>query len=347
MTRYPLSIAPMMDKTDAHFRQLVRRISRRALLYTEMLTTQAVLRGGPELLRVAEEEPPIALQLGGDDPEALAECARRAEAAGFTELNLNVGCPSDRVQRGRIGAVLMKSPQDVARAVEAMGAACGLPITVKHRIGVDELDRYEDMLRFVDTVAAAGCARFTVHARKAWLMGLSPAENRSVPPLRYEDVYRLKAERPELELELNGGVLDLDQAESQLAHVDAVMIGRAAYERPFMLAGADPRFFGAPAPSDSERAAVEALVPYIERHLAAGGRLHAVSRHLLGMFAGKPGARRYRQLLSVEGVRPGAGIELLYKALDAVAPDKAEAQRANSRRTPAPEGAEALPGCRR
>lgn len=317
--QHRLSVAPMMDRTDAHFRQLLRRLSRHLLLYTEMLTTQAILRGG---LRLAVDalEPPIALQLGGDDPAQLAECARRAEAAGFTEVNLNVGCPSDRVQRGRIGAILMRSPGDVARAVAAMRAACDLPITVKHRIGVDELDRYEDLLGFVDTVAQAGCARFTVHARKAWLSGLSPADNRSLPPLRYPDVYRLKAERPQLRIELNGGVADLDQAEAHLAQVDAVMIGRAAYDRPGLLLGVDPRLYGAPAPAADERAAVEALAPYIDRWLAGGGRLHAVTRHLLGCFSGQPGARRYRQLLSVEGVRPGAGLPLVFKALDAVTP---------------------------
>jgi tRNA-dihydrouridine synthase A len=296
----PLSVAPMMDRTDRHFRYLLRLFTRRTLLYSEMVTTAAVIHGDRDrLLGHRAEERPLALQLGGEDPAALAACARIAAEHGYDEVNLNVGCPSDRVRSGRFGACLMARPERVAEAVEAMRGACRLPVTVKHRIGIDGADRYEDLERFVDVVASAGCDRFTVHARTAILGGLSPRENREVPPLRHEDVHRLKRERPDLAIEINGGFRRLEVAREQLEHVDAVMIGRAAYE--------DPEAF---------RHAL--LLPHVEDWVARGGRLHDVAKHALGLFAGRRGARAWRRTISEQGVRPGAGPEVLERALACV-----------------------------
>jgi tRNA-dihydrouridine synthase A len=306
----------MMDWTDRHYRRMMRRITRRTLLYTEMVTTGALLHGDAErLLEHDADELPLALQLGGDDPEALARCARMAEAAGFSEVNLNVGCPSDRVQRGRFGACLMAEPERVAACVEAMRAATDLPVTVKHRIGIDRLDGYADMLRFVDVVAAAGADRFTVHARKAWLQGLSPKENRTKPPLRHEEVHRLKAERPELVIETNGGVRDVEGALAHLVHVDAVMIGRAAYEAPMTWAAADRRVFGAPGPAPTLRTVVEGLRPVVDAELARGTPLRTLVRPMIGLARSVPGARRWRRALSEGAGVPGAGPELLDVAL--------------------------------
>lgn len=290
----------MMDRTDRHLRYFLRQLSRHTLLYTEMITTGAVIHGDRDhLLGFSPEERPLALQLGGDDPADLARCARIAADFGYDEVNINVGCPSARVQSGNFGACLMAEPERVADAVAAMRAAVDLPVTVKHRIGVDDIDRYEDMARFVTVVAAAGCDRFTVHARKAWLSGLSPKENREVPPLRYDDVYRLKRERPDLVIEINGGVRTLDATREHLERVDAVMIGRAIVDDPYLLAEADARVFGdASAPTLSRVEAVEAMIPYIAREAARGERLHRVSRHLLTLFRGVPGARGYKRVLS-------------------------------------------------
>ncbi|RMG17576.1 MAG: tRNA dihydrouridine(20/20a) synthase DusA [Planctomycetota bacterium] len=306
----------MMDVTDRHFRRALRAVTRRTLLYTEMVTTAALLRGNCERHLAHDPcERPLALQLGGDDPGELAECARIAEDWGFAEVNLNVGCPSDRVQRGRFGACLMAHPQRVADCVEAMRRAVALPVTVKHRIGIDDRDRYEDMAHFVAVVSAAGADRFTVHARKAWLSGLSPKQNRTVPPLRYDDVYRLKAEFPHLEVELNGGVRSLDAAAAHLERVDAVMIGRAAQDDPYLFAEADRRFFGDPSPPPSREEVVERLLPYVAQQLAAGARLQHLARPLLGLFAGQPGARRWRRQLSEGAQDPRAGVEVLERAL--------------------------------
>jgi tRNA-dihydrouridine synthase A len=296
---HPLSVAPMMDRTDRHFRYFLRRISRRTLLYTEMVTTAAIEHGNVErLLGFDPEERPLSLQLGGDDPVALARCARLAADLGYDEVNLNVGCPSDRVQRGRFGACLMAEPGRVADGVAAMRAAVALPITVKHRIGIDELDRYEDMLRFVDTLAEAGCDRFSVHARKAWLQGLSPKENREIPPLRYPEVHQLKRERPGLLIELNGGVRTLDAAAEHLGHVDGVMIGRAAYDDPYLLAGADRKFYDEGAAIPSRREILEGLLPYLERKMAERESLARTLRHASGLFTGARGARLWRRFLS-------------------------------------------------
>jgi tRNA-dihydrouridine synthase A len=310
----------MMDWTDRHCRAFHRRLMRNGLLYTEMVTTGALLHGAPDrFLELDPTEHPVALQLGGDDPVELAECARRAEGAGFGEVNLNVGCPSSRVQRGRFGACLMRQPEIVARAIVAMRSAVSIPVTVKHRIGVDDADRYDDLRRFVTTVAAAGCETFVVHARKAWLRGLSPRENREIPPLRYEDVYRLKRELPALRIEINGGVASLDEVERHLERVDGVMLGRAAYHTPWILATVDRDVFGdRDAGPWSRREVVEAMVPYLERELAAGEPLHRITRHMLGLYHGQPGARGWRRILSEETRDPEAGVEVLWRALGEV-----------------------------
>ncbi len=311
-----ISVAPMMDRTDRHFRVMMRALTRHALLYTEMLTTGAVIHGDrAHLLSFDAVEHPVALQLGGDDPAALAEAARIGEGFGYDEINLNVGCPSPRVQSGCFGASLMARPERVAEAVATMRRAVSVPVTVKHRVGIDEIDSYEHMARFVAIVADAGCDRFSVHARKAWLHGLSPKENRTVPPLRYDDVYRLAAERPELVVEINGGVTDLEQAAAHLAHVDAVMIGRAAYETPWVLAGVDARFFGVAGPSADRHALVEGMLPYIDRHVAQGGRLHQISRHMLTIFVGCRGAKAWKRTISELAPREGAGSQVITMAL--------------------------------
>jgi len=291
-----LSIAPMMDRTDRHLRWFLRQLTRETLLYTEMVTTPAILRGRRlDLLAFSPEERPLALQLGGDDPRGLAACARIAEDLGYDEVNINVGCPSDKVQRGRFGACLMAEPGLVADMVSAMRAATRLPVTVKHRIGIDHHDAYEDMRAFVDTVARAGADRFSVHARKAWLTGLSPKENRTVPPLRYDEVARLKRERPDLVIELNGGVRTLEAARAHLAHVDAVMIGRAAYETPWVLARADSVIFGAPDPLGARVDAIRLAAGYVAQ---SGIRLHQLGRHVTELFHGQAHARRWKHGLS-------------------------------------------------
>jgi tRNA-dihydrouridine synthase A len=314
-TPYPLSVAPMMDWTDRHQRVFMRGVTRHALLYTEMVTMNAVLRGDrARVLGFSEVEKPLALQLGGDDPARLAECARIAQDWGYDEVNLNVGCPSERVKSGNFGACLMAQPELVAACVAAMRRAVEVPVTVKHRIGIDELDSFEQLTHFVSVVADAGAARFTVHARKAWLSGLSPKENRTVPPLRYEVVYRLKETFPALQLELNGGVRTLAEVEGHLGRVDAVMIGRAAYETPYALAGADARFYGAER-VPTRRKVLEAVIPYVAKQLGRGVPLNSMTRHMLGLFAGQPGARLWRRHLSENAHRPGAGVGVLRDAL--------------------------------
>lgn len=294
-----LSVAPMMDWTDRHCRHFHRLLTRHTRLYTEMVTTGALLHGDvPRHLDFGAEEHPLALQLGGSEPEDLAACAKLGERWGYDEINLNCGCPSERVQRGAFGACLMAEPQLVADGVKAMRDAVGIPVTVKHRIGIDRTESYEFVRDFVGTVAAAGCEVFLVHARNAWLKGLSPKENRELPPLRYEQVYRLKRDFPALTIVLNGGVTTHEQIAEHLAQVDGVMLGREAYHHPWLMADWDARFFGA-APSGRERTDIEAgMVRYMERQLDQGEPWSRVSRHMLGLWNGTPGARRWRQVWS-------------------------------------------------
>jgi len=306
----------MMDWTDRHCRYFHRLLARRALLYSEMVTADAVLHGDrARLLGFSPEEHPVALQLGGSDPSKLADAAAIGEAEGYDEINLNVGCPSDRVQEGRFGACLMAEPMLVARVVEAMRARVRVPVTVKCRIGIDDQDSEADLERFVATVAGAGCRTFLVHARKAWLEGLSPKQNREVPPLDHGRVYRLKAAHPEIEIIINGGITSLDEAAAHLTHVDGVAIGRAAYQNPYLLADVDHRLFGLTRSPASRRDALEALIPYVERHLRAGGRLNNVTRHVLGLYHGQPRARAFRRHLSERAPRSGAGIDVLLEAI--------------------------------
>jgi tRNA-dihydrouridine synthase A len=315
-----------MDWTDRHCRFFHRLLTRRAMLYTEMVTAQAVLRGHRDrLLAFSPEEHPVALQLGGSDPADLAEAAAIGEAAGYAEINLNVGCPSDRVQEGRFGACLMAEPRLVARAVWAMQARVAAPVTVKCRIGIDDQDTEADLGRFIATVADAGCRTFIVHARKAWLQGLSPKENREVPPLDYARVYRLKEARPGLAIVINGGITTLEAAEAHLAHVDGVALGRAAYQNPYLLAEVDARLFGAAVPAIPRREVLAGLISYAERHLATGGRLNNVTRHILGLYHGQPRGRAFRRHLSERAPRAGAGISVLREAIRIVEGEPAEA----------------------
>jgi len=306
----------MMEWTDRHCRFFHRLLTRRALIYTEMLTTGAVLRGDrARLLGFDAFEHPVALQLGGSDPIALAQCARIGEDFGYDEINLNVGCPSDRVQEGRFGACLMAEPALVADGVAAMKAAVKIPVTVKCRIGIDDQDPEHALFSFADAVKAAGAAALIVHARKAWLKGLSPRENRDVPPLDYAIVHRLKASHPDLAIVLNGGIATLEQAKAQLAFVDGVMMGRAAYQEPWRLLAVDRLLFDAPAPFASAKDAALALIPYIERELDKGVRLHSITRHILGLFRAVPGARAFRRHLATAAVKPGASASVMADAL--------------------------------
>jgi tRNA-dihydrouridine synthase A len=315
--RHRFSVAPMMDWTDSPCRVLHRCLTRHALLYTEMVTAEAVLHGDrARLLDFDAIEHPVALQLGGSDPAKLAEASKIAADFGYDEINLNVGCPSDRVQSGRFGACLMREPQLVADCVAAMRAAVSIPVTVKCRIGVDDQDPEQSLRALIDICAAAGVTVFAVHARKAWLEGLSPKENRDVPPLDYPLVYRIKQERPDVTILVNGGIETLEQAESHLAHVDGVMLGRAAYQNPALLAEVDGRFFGA-APVDLDTA-IEAYADHVERQLHQGARLHPLIKPMLGLYNGRPGARLFRRHLSEQAPRADAGISVLREALDFV-----------------------------
>lgn len=309
----------MMDWTDRHDRFFLRLISRRAFLYTEMVTTGAVLHGDRQrLLGFDVSEHPVAVQIGGSEPADLAEAARIAEGFGYDEVNLNVGCPSDRVQSGRFGACLMREPDLVARCVEAMRGAVSVPVTVKCRIGVDEQEPEEALPAMARAVREAGCETLIVHARKAWLEGLSPKENRDIPPLDYPLVYRLKQSMPEMEIIINGGIATLDEAADHLAHVDGAMLGRAAYQNPFVLAEVDARFYGEAAAPLSRHDVLEAFLPYVERELAQGTHLHAMTRHILGLFQGQPGARAFRRYISENAPRAGAGIEVIREAMQKV-----------------------------
>jgi tRNA-dihydrouridine synthase A len=312
-------VAPMMEWTDRHCRYFHRLLTRRALLYTEMLTTGAVLRGDrARLLAFDPFEHPVALQLGGSEPGALAAAARIAEDFGYDEINLNVGCPSDRVQDGRFGACLMAEPALVGDSVAAMKRAVRVPVTVKCRLGIDDQDPEIALEEMAATVRSAGADALIVHARKAWLAGLSPRENREVPPLDHARVYRLKRAHPPFEVVINGGVDSIETARRHLAHVDGVMMGRAAYGEPWRLLAVDPLLFDAPAPFASAKEAVEAFLPYVERELERGTRLYAMVRHVLGVFRAVPGARAFRRHLASEGVRAGAGTDVVRTALDKV-----------------------------
>jgi len=308
----------MMDWTDRHCRAFHRVLAPGALLYTEMVHAQAVIHGDRErLLGFDASEHPVALQLGGSDPQALAQATRIGAESGYDEVNLNVGCPSDRVQAGRFGACLMKEPALVAECIGAMAAATQVPVTVKCRLGVDEQEDYEVFLAFVDTVAATGCTRFVVHARKAWLSGLSPKENRDIPPLRYEWVHRLKRERPQLHISLNGGLDQVEQCLEQLQQVDAVMLGRCAYHEPYRLHLLDAALSGAQARPRVEL--LRAYLPYVETQLARGVALKHITRHLLGLFHAQPGGRAFRQVLSEQAPKAGAGVAVIERALACVA----------------------------
>jgi tRNA-dihydrouridine synthase A len=310
------AVAPMMEWTDRHCRYFHRLLTRRALLYTEMVTAAAVLRGDrARLLAHDEAEHPVALQLGGSDPRALAEAARIAADFGYDEINLNVGCPSDRVQEGRFGACLMAEPVLVGDCVAAMKASVAVPVTVKCRLGVDDQDPEQALDAIAQAAVAARADALIVHARKAWLQGLSPRENRAVPPLDYDRVYRLKQSYPALIVALNGGVASIKEAGAHLAKVDGVMMGRAAYQEPWRLLSVDPALFGAPAPAGAVLEAAERLIPYIERETAAGVRPYAIVRHTLGLFQGAPGARAFRRHLAEHGTKPGAGAETFRAAL--------------------------------
>ena len=317
---FKFSVAPMMDWTDRHCRVLHRVLSRRARLYTEMVTSAAVVFGPRErLLGFSPQEHPVALQLGGSEAAQLAEAAAIGADFGYDEINLNCGCPSDRVQNGSFGACLMREPARVGECVAAMRKAVRVPVTVKCRIGVDDQDPREALFDFVATVKAAGAAAVIVHARKAWLQGLSPRENRDVPPLDYALVRELKAAHPDLLISLNGGIKDLASTKTHLKDFDGVMLGRAAYQSPELLLDVDPELFGEPPPVADAFEAVEAYLPYIEEQLARDVRLADVTRHMLGLFAGRPGARAYRQTLSTHAPRKGAGIDVLLAAVACVA----------------------------
>lgn len=310
----------MMDWTDRHCRYFHRLMTRCTLLYTEMITTGAVLHGDrARLLRFDSSEHPVAVQLGGCDPDALAAAARICADAGFDEINLNVGCPSDRVRSGRFGACLMAEPALVGDCVAAMKAEVAVPVTIKCRIGIDDQDPEAALDALADAAVAAGVDRLIVHARKAWLSGLSPRENRDVPPLDYARVYRLKQRLPALDIVINGGIATMEQASMHLARLDGVMMGRAAYQEPWRLLDVDPVVFGAPAPMASARMAAEALIPYVERETAAGVRANSILRHLVGLFHRVPGARAFRRHLSTAAVKPGAGAEVLRDALGLLA----------------------------
>ncbi len=312
------SVAPMMDWTDRHCRFFLRLLSKHSRLYTEMVTTGAILHGKAErLLAYDPAEHPIALQLGGSDPADLAACAKVGERFGYDEINLNVGCPSDRVQEGKFGACLMAEPDLVAESVRAMRESVYVPVTVKTRIGIDDKDSYEELAHFIGTVSGAGCDTFIIHARKAWLQGLSPKENRTKPPLRYDVVERLKTDFPALKFVLNGGIVTLEQAEEHLRRFDGVMLGRAAYENPYLLAQVDNRFFGETGEIPSRATIVEAFKPYLEAELTRGLRLHSMTRHILGLFQGVRGGRVWRRYLSENANAPGAGLEVLDGALRA------------------------------
>ena len=311
------SVAPMLDWTDRHCRYFHRLLSKQALLYTEMVTTGALIHGDKDrFLQFNAAENPLAFQLGGSNPNDLALCAKLVEAYGYDEVNLNVGCPSDRVQNGSFGACLMAEPALVADCIDAMAQVVSIPVTVKSRIGIDDKDSYEELVHFIGTIADTGCKTFIVHARKAWLKGLSPKQNREVPPLDYERVYQLKRDFPHLEIIINGGITTLEQASELLTHVDGVMVGREAYQNPYILAGVDNLFYGDIKEALSRQEVVRLLIPYIQEQLALGLRVNTVSRHILGLFHGEQGAKGWRRHISENVCKPGADESVIFRALE-------------------------------
>ncbi|WP_086981603.1 tRNA dihydrouridine(20/20a) synthase DusA [Vibrio aphrogenes] len=319
MKNYPLqrfSVAPMLDWTDRHCRYFHRLLSEHALLYTEMVTTGAILYGKGDFLQFSQPEHPVALQLGGSNPADLAKCAQLAAERGYDEINLNVGCPSDRVQNGMFGACLMAEPELVAECMAAMREVVDIPVTVKTRIGIDEQDSYEFLTRFITLVSEkGGVDQFTIHARKAWLSGLSPKENREIPELIYERAYQVKKDFPHLTIAVNGGVKTLEECETHLKHLDGVMVGREAYQNPYLLAEVDQRLFGADKPIIKRRQVVQKMLPYIEDEMAKGASLGHITRHMLGLFQAMPGARQWRRHISENAHKSGAGIEVVEAAL--------------------------------
>lgn len=310
-------VAPMLDWTDKHCRYFHRLLSKNALLYTEMVTTGALIHGDTKrFLEFNSEEHPVALQLGGSNPNDLAICTKMAEDFGYDEVNLNVGCPSDRVQNGKFGACLMAEPQLVADCVAAMQVNVKIPVTVKSRIGIDERDLYEELTHFIDTVAQAGCNTFIIHARKAWLKGLSPKENREVPPLRYDVVFQLKKDFPELEIVINGGITTLEQSMELLKNTDGVMLGREVYQNPYLLAAVDRLLFGDDAEIKSREQIIVELLPYIQKNLASEVRLNSVVRHVLGLFHGEYGAKLWRRYLSENAYKSNSDVQILLSALE-------------------------------
>ena len=310
------SVAPMLDWTDRHCRYFYRLLSKKALLYTEMVTTGALIHANQHrFLAFNPEENPLALQLGGSTPQDLALCARMAQDYGYDEVNLNIGCPSDRVQNGQFGACLMAKPTLVAECIHAMTQAVSIPVTVKSRIGIDHQDSYQELSEFIEIIADAGCQTFIVHARKAWLKGLSPKQNRDIPPLRYDVVYQLKQDYPHLNFILNGGITDLDQIKNHLLQTDGVMLGREVYNRPFLLAEIDPKIYGVSQSLKNRPQIIEALLPYIDQQLKKGIRLHSITRHTLGLFHGQKGARNWRRYLSEQAVKKNANKTVLLEAL--------------------------------
>tara|TARA_B100001094_G_C18193376_1_gene808874 strand:+ start:656 stop:1648 length:993 start_codon:yes stop_codon:yes gene_type:complete len=322
-THTAFSVAPMLDWTDRHYRYMARLMSQHALLYTEMVTTGAILYGKGDYLGFNTEEHPVALQLGGSDPQALAQCAQIASERGYDEINLNVGCPSNRVQNGRFGACLMAEAQQVADCVAAMRDVVSLPITVKTRIGIDDQDSYEFLAQFVETVYQAGCDKWIIHARKAWLNGLSPKQNREIPPLDYPRVYQLKRDFPDLHISINGGIQSFEAMEQHLKHVDGVMMGRQAYQDPFMLAEVDHKIYQQPPQHLTRIDVVERMIPYIQAHLKQGGRLNHITRHMIGLFQGVANGRAWRRHLSENAPREGATEQVVRDALKLVMPETA------------------------
>lgn len=319
MNNYPMqrfSIAPMLDWTDRHCRYFHRLLSEHTLLYTEMVTTGAIIHGKGDFLQFGQQEHPIALQLGGSNPVDLAHCAKLAQDRGYNEVNLNVGCPSDRVQNGKFGACLMAEPELVADCMAAMREVVDIPVTVKTRIGIDEQDSYEFLTRFISIVSEkGGVEQFTIHARKAWLSGLSPKENREIPELDYPRAYQLKQDFPHLNIALNGGVKTLEDSLAHLKHLDGVMVGREAYQNPYILSEADHKIFGCDKPIKKRRQVVQEMLPYIEQEMANGASLGHITRHMLGLFQAMPGARQWRRYISENAHKAGSGIEVVEAAL--------------------------------